>query len=160
MITTWIITALVICVSIYIAYQKGRKVGRKEATWLQKMSIHLMQALSGYPRPHLTVILITEDNGIGKGNKHEYPECPEGFSLCVLLDDMLAEPATREEALDNILKARTQVEYLQKACHDFEESERVSIKDEQIDREEILKTPKGEVKIIKKLVFLKVDTKN
>ncbi len=119
-----------------------------------------MQALSGYPRPHLTVILITDDNGIGKGNRHEYPDCPEEFNLCVLLDDVPTEPKTHEEALDNIIKTKTRMEYLRKECGDFERSEGVNIKDKPVDREEILKTQNSDVKIIKKLVFLKVDTKN
>ncbi len=52
------------------------------------------------------------------------------------------------------------MEYLRKECGDFERSEGVNIKDKPVDREEILKTQNSDVKIIKKLVFLKVDTKN
>ena len=160
MIYLWIVAMVCFLVSIYAAYQKGRKIGRKEATWLQKVSIRLMQALSGYPRPHLTVILITDDTGIGKGNRHEYPDCPEGFSLCVLLDDIIAEPKTGEEARDEIIKNKTQLEYLYKACHEFEELEKIIIKSKEISRQETIQIGGNTIKIIKNIIFLKVDTKN
>ncbi len=156
----WIITGIaVFLLCIYLSYQKGRKLGRKETTWLQKMSLLLMQALSGYPRPHLAVILITEDNILGKGNKRDYPECPEGFSLCVLLEDMPTEPETGEAVIAEYTKTQIQLDYLYTTCHDFEKAENVRIESKLFTRTETVKNKSGDnIKVWKNLVFLKVDT--
>lgn len=152
-----IIVTIAALFALYAIYQKGRKVGRREATWLQKMSIGLMQSLSGYPKPNLTVIPITEDNGPIKGNKNEYPECPEGFMLCVLLDDVPAEPSSPEEALTANLKIKTQRDYLLGSCNEFAKKHGVQIEPKEFDRIETGRLIDKEVKILNKIIFLKVD---
>lgn len=153
-IPIWVL-AIVVMIKLYIVYviyEKGRKNGRKEVAWLQKIGISLIQKISGGTEPHLIAIPITDDNGINKGNKKEFPECPEGFNFCVFLNNVLAEPSPGEEALLANLTIQEQREYLLKLCYDFGKLEKVRIETRLFTRREGA--------ILKNIIFLKIDTIN